>query len=304
MDNRTEELEMELVSSLETFGRLYDQKAECLHRVSYILEQMAASVYHDLCFVAKTVACLFGGFSGGIFGTISALVWSDGHAEDVTFGIIGSILGGVAGGALGGAISGAGTILSKLAGGPVRDVTSETAGLFGFAAGGVVGGAIGGPLGSTGGALGGVLGAFWAVQCAINPDGIVVRRVLDRIKNTETPLDKPVYDDMARCLRDFRNSIRLLMEQLKYIQIICNKLASDHHVHAIATQSAVSLDALAKMEVVIAKAWGNGMFELDSGVLAAAKLSRNVNKTLEGLRRSVETFLLQLNRTPEDLLSD
>lgn len=135
MDNRTEELEMELVSSLETFGRLYDQKVECLHRVSYILEQMAASVYHDLC-MAKTVTCLFGGFSGGIFGTISALVWSDGHAEDVTFGIIGSILGGVAGGALGGAISGAGTILSKLAGGPVRDVTSETAGLFGFAAGG------------------------------------------------------------------------------------------------------------------------------------------------------------------------
>lgn len=82
----------------------------------------------------KVVTCFLGGFSGGIFGPMSALVWSDGHAEDVTFGIIGSILGGVAGEALGGPIS-ATAILSKPTGDPVSGVTSKTACLFGFAAG-------------------------------------------------------------------------------------------------------------------------------------------------------------------------
>lgn len=309
MKDTTEELERELVRSLQTLGRLYDQQAAPLQTASDALGQVVASVCHSFCFLVvgagKAAACLLGGFSGGIFGSISALVWSDGRAGGLASGFLGSLLGGVAGGALGGTISSAVTILSKVAGAPVGDVTSDKAWLFGFAAGGVAGGAIGGPLGATGGALGGVLGAFWAVQCTVNPDLSIVRRVLERFKTTERRLGRPVSPDVTRCLGDFREAVKPLLEQLKYIQILSDKLASLHHVHAVATQTAAILDALVKMEAVIAEARRTDcLFELVSGVLAAAELSRNIKKELEGLRRSVETFPHQLSGTPEDLLSD
>lgn len=307
MNDRTEDLEKELVSRLKTFGHLYDQQAEDLHAASDALEQMVKSGSHILRSLVveagQAATCLLGGFSGGIYGTISALVWSDGHAEDLTFGFVGSILGGVVGGALGGAISGAVTIWPKLAGGPDRDVGSDMAWLFGLAAGGVAGGAIGGPLGATGGALGGVLGAFWAVQCAINSGRSVVGMFFQRFKNTESNLDKPVSDDMTRSLGDFRKSVKPLQVQLKYIQVICDKMASHHHVHAIATPTAASLDAQAMMEALILKARRTDcLFEMVSAMLAVAKLSRNINEELKGLRRSVETFSPQLSGTPEDLL--
>lgn len=307
MNDRTKGLEKELVSRLKTFGRLYDQQAENLHAASDVLERVVKSSSHILRSLVveagQAATCLLGGFSGGIYGTISALVWSDGHAEDLTFGFVGSILGGVVGGALGGAISGAVTIWPKLAGRPDRDVASDMAWLFGLAAGGVAAGAIGGPLGATGGALGGVLGAFWAVQYAINSGRSVVGMFLQRFKNTESNLDKPVSEDMTRCLGDFRKSLKPLQVQLKYIQVICDKMASHHHMHAIATQTAASLDAQAKMEALIVKARRTDcLFEMVSAMLAVAELSRNINEELKGLRRSVETFSLQLSGTPEDLL--
>lgn len=301
MSNTTKELENELVWSLKTFGRLYDQQVQLLHTASDGLEQVAASFGHSFHFLmveaGKTFGYLLGGFSGGIYGTISALVWSEGHAEDVTFGFLGSILGGAAGGALGGAIGSSVTILSKVTGVPVGDGTSSRAWLFGFAAGGVAGGAIGGPLGAKGGALGGALGAFWALQCARDVVVIFVRHVLERSKGTETPLSKPVSDGLPRCLGDFRECAKPLLPQLKHIQIICKKMASHHHqVHAVATQTAASLDALAKMEAVARRT--SCLLELVAGVLAAAQLSRKFNTELEGLRRSVETFPHQLSRTP------
>lgn len=300
MNNTTKELENELVWSLKTFGRLYDQQVQLLHTASDGLEQVAASFGHSFRFTmveaGKTLGYLLGGFSGGIYGTISALVWSEGHAEDVTFGFLGSILGGVAGGALGGAISSLVTILSNLAGVPVGDGTSGRAWLFGFAAGGVAGGAIGGPLGAKGGALGGALGAFFALQCARDVM-IFVRHVLERLKGMETPLTKPVSDGLSHCLGDFRECAKPLLPQLKHIQIICKKMASHHHhVHAVATQTAASLDALAKMEAVARRT--SCLLELVVGVLAAAQLSRRFNTELEGLRRSVETFPHQLSGIP------
>lgn len=310
MNDRTEELETELVLSLKTFGRLYDQQAELLNSASDGLEQTAASVCHSFGFlvaeVGKAVTCLLGGFSGGIFGTISALVWSEGHAEDLTFGIVGSILGGVAGGALGGAISGAVTILSKLARVPVRDVNSEMAWLFGFAVGGVAGGAFGGPLGATGGAMGGVLGAFCAVQCAVNANLRALGSVLAGLKHAETRWDKSLSDGMRCCLGDFRESLKPLLEQLKNIQTVCRKMAPHHHhVHTIDTQAAASLEAAAKMEAEIGKAGRtSSLFELVSGVTAAANLSKSINKELKGLRRKVETFPHPPSRTPEGLPTD
>lgn len=96
------------------------------------------------------------------------------------------------------------------------------------------------------------------------------------------PLGKPVSGRVTNCLGDFKESIKLLMEQLKYIQIMCNKLASRHHVHAIAAQAAASLDALAQMDVAIAKdRRSDSVFELVSGVLALTKLSQKVNKELK-----------------------
>lgn len=306
MNNTTKELENQLVGTLTTFGRLYDQQAQLLHTAVDGLEQMAASSIHSFRLLVveagKTVSCLLGGFSGGIYGGISALVWSEGHAEDVTDCILGSILGGVAGGALGGAISGAVTISSNLAGGQAGDVTSGRAWLFGFAVGGVTGGAMGGPLGATGGALGGVLGAFWAVRCARALVLSFVRHYLEGSKARETPLDKPVSDGLPRCLGDFRESVKPLLEHLKYIQLICNKMASHHHhhhVHAVATQTAASLDALDKMEAATAKARRTSCgLELVAGVIEAVQLSRTFTTQLEGLRRSVETFPHRLGGSP------
>lgn len=305
MNDRTRDLENELVSRLKTFGHLYDQQAEGLHAATDLLEQMVKGGIHILRLLVveagQVATCLLGGFSGGIYGTISALVWSNGHGKDVTFGFVGSILGGVVGGALGGAICGAVTIWPKLAGSPDRDFASDTAWLFGFAAGGVAGGAIGGPLGATGGALGGLLGACWAIQLALNSGRSVARMVLERLKITVMPVDEPVSDDLTGCLGDFRTSVKPLQEELRYIQVICDQMVSHQHVHAIATHTAASLDAQAKMEALLVKARrADCLFEMVSAMLAVAQLCRNINEELEGLRRSVETFSPQLSGTPED----
>lgn len=273
MDDRRKELEQELVSSLKTFGRLYDQKVEPLHPVSDVLELTEASVCSSFRCRVIAVACLLGGLSGGIFSTICEFAWGFSRAEDE---ILGSIFGGVAGGALGTAMC-ALPILLRLVRSPVRDVNSSTAWLIACAAGGAAGAVIGGILGAKGGALGGVFGALWAVH---------------------------VSDDMKH-LGDVRDSGQPLLEQLKSIQIICDKLAPHHHVPPQHIQAAASLDALAKREEVIVVALSTTyLSELVSGVLAAAALSRNVTKELEELRRSLETFLRQLSGTSEDHLSD
>lgn len=48
MNDRTKDLEKELVSRLKTFGRLYDQQAENLHAASDVLERMVKSASHIL----------------------------------------------------------------------------------------------------------------------------------------------------------------------------------------------------------------------------------------------------------------
>lgn len=298
------ELDAELVSSLKTFGRLYDERAKLLSTSSDKLVLTATHLSQSFCFTVveagKSIGCHLGGFSGGIFGAICALVWSDGSGEDATLGIVGSILGGVAGGALGGAVSFAVSILGNLTERPVYDVTRETTWLFGFAAGGVVGGAVGGPLGATGGAVGSVLGAFLAVKCTTDLGLHNIRSILQNCKTKTTHLDKPPHV-ITRHFRDFQENVKPLLDQLKHAQLICHKMASGRHTHAISTQTAASLDSAAKMEAALEKVrWTSSPFELVFYLLAGAKLSTDVNKELEEMRRRVETFLPQQSRNPKE----
>lgn len=287
------ELDAELVSSLKTFGLLYDERAKLLSTSS---DKLVLTATH----LSQSIGCHLGGFSGGIFGAICALVWNDGSGEDATLGVVGSILGGVAGGALGGAVSFAGSILGNLTERPVYDVTRETAWLIGFAAGGVVGGAVGGPLGATGGAVGSVLGAFLAVKCATDLGLNNNRSILQNCKTKTTHLDKPNHI-ITRHFREFQGNVKPLLDQLKHAQLICHKMASGRHTHAISTQTAASLDSAAKMEAALEKArWTSSPFELFFYLLAGAKFSTDVNKELEEMRRRVETFLPQQSRNPKE----
>lgn len=284
------ELVAQLAWSLKSLGRLYDERAKLLSTTSDKL--LLAHLGH--CFgvtaveAGKRHGCRLGAFSGGIFGATCALVWGDGRGEDATLGVVGGMLGGVAGGgALGGAVSVAVSILGNLTARPVYDVTRETAALCGFAAGGVVGGAVGGPLGATGGALGSVLGAFWVVCCTTDLNDI--RSILQSSKAK------------TRHLQDFRGNLRPLLDQLKHAQFICHKMAPGHRTHAISTQAAASLDSAAKMEAALEKArWTSSPSDQALDLLAAAKLSTDVNKELAEMRRRVEAFLHQQSRNPKE----
>lgn len=301
------ELDAKLASSLETFGRLYDERAELLSTTLDKYVTTVTSLCQDLRFavvkLGKAFGCLLGAFSGGIYGTASALVWSDSSAEDVTLGVVGGILGGVAGGALGGVVGVAVTVSWELSRHPVYDVGKDTAWLFGFAAGGVAGGAIGGPVGATGGVLGGVLGALWAVKYANHLHRNIIRFGVENYQREKTRLDQPTHHANSRHLRDFWEAVKPLLDQLKHTQLICGKMASCQHTHAIASQTAASLDSAAKMEVAIELARRTSSpLELIFYMAAGAELSRNVNKELEEMRKGAERFLHQLRGDPEDLV--
>lgn len=303
------ELDAKIASSLETFGRLYDERAELLSTTLDKFVPTVTSLCQNLRFnvveFGKAFGCLWGGFSGGIYGTASALVWSDSGAEDVTLAVVGGILGGVAGGALGGAVGVAVTVSWELSRHPVYDVGKDTAWLFGFAAGGVTGGAIGGPLGATGGALGGVLGALWAVKYANEQQMNIIRFAVEDYQREKSRLDQPTHHAITRNLRDFRAAIKPLLDQLKHTQLICGKMASCQHTHAIASQAATSLDSAAKMEAALEKARRTSSpLELILYTVKGATLSKNVNKELEEMRKGAERFLHQLRGDPEDLVQN
>lgn len=302
-------LDARLASSLKTFGQLYDERAELLSTTSDKLVLTATCLCQNFRFAVvefgKNLGCLLGGFSGGIFGTASALVWSESGAEDVTLGVVGGILGGVAGGALGGAVGVVATVSWELSRHPVYDVGKEAAWLFGFAAGGVAGGvaggAIGGPVGATGGALGGVLGALWVVKYANQPHKKIIRFVVEDYQRKKRRLDQPAHHEITSHLRDFRGAVKPLLNQLKQTRLICGEMASRRHTHAIASQAAASLDSAAKMEVAIEKARRTtSPLELILFMVAGAELSKNVNKELEEMRKEAEKFLQQLRGDPED----
>lgn len=302
------ELDAKLASSLKTFGQLYDERAEFLSTTLDKFVPKVTSLCQNLRFtvvsLGKALGCLFGGFSGGIFGTASALVWSDSGAEDVTLGVVGGILGGVAGGALGGAVGVVVTVSWELSRHPVYDVGKDTAWLFGFAAGGVAGGAIGGPVGATGGALGGVLGALWAVKYANRLHMNIIRFAVEDVQREKRRLDQPSHA-ITRHLQDFRGAVKPLLNQLKQTQLICGEMASHQHTHAIASQATASLDSAAKMEAAIEKARRTSSpCELILYVVAGAELSKNLNKELEEMRKEAERFLHQLRGDPEDLVQN
>lgn len=303
------EPDAKLASSLNMFGRLYDKRTELLSTTSDKLVLTATSLCQNFRLTVrkfgKTFGCVLGGFSGGIFGMASALVWSDSGAEDVTLGVVGGILGGVAGGALGGAVGVTVTLSWELSRHPVYDVGKDTAWLFGLAAGGVAGGAIGGPVGATGGALGGVLGALWVVKYANQPKRNIIRLVVEDYKSRKTRLDRPTHHAITRHLQDFRGAVKPLLDQLKQTQLICGEMASCQHTHAITSQAAASLDSAARMEAAIEKARRTSSpLELILYMVAGAELSRNVNKELEEMRKGAERFLQQLREDPEDLLQN
>lgn len=294
-----------LASSLKTFGQLYDERAELLSTTSDKLVLTATWLCQNFRFavveLGKNLGCLLGGFSGGIFGAASALVWSESGAEDVTLGVVGGILGGVAGGALGGAVGVVATVSWELSKHPVYDVGKEAAWLFGFAAGGVAGGAIGGPVGATGGALGGVLGALWVVKFANQLHTKMIRFVVEDYQREKRRVDQPAHHEITRHLRDFRGAVKPLLNQLKQTRLICGEMASRQHAHAIASQAAASLDSAAKMEAAIEKARRTtSPLELILLMVAGAELSKNVNKELEEMRKEAEKFLQQLRGDPED----
>lgn len=301
-------LDVRLASSLKMFGHLYDERAELLSttldkfvpKVALLCQQLRFTVVE----FGKVFGFLLGGFSGGIFGTASALVWSDSGAEDVTLGVVGGIVGGVAGGALGGAVGVAATFSWKLSGHPVGgDVGRDTAWLFGFAAGGVAGGAIGGAAGATGGALGGVLGALWVVKYANQLHTNIIRFAVEYYQSKKTRLDQPTHHAIIRHLREFRGAVEPLLDQLKRTQLICGQMASCQHTHAIASQAATSLESAAKMEAAIEKARRTSSpLELIFYMVSGTELSKNVNKELEEMRKEAERFLHQLRGDPEDLV--
>lgn len=295
------DLDDKLLSSLTSFVRLYDQRMHHLCTTSESFTLVATEVL-DLSRVTvnklgSNLGKHLGGISGGIFSAIYVLACGD-NAVHVTVGC--SIFGGAVGGALGGAVGSLVGISDETAGSPVCNVIRDVAWLnIGFAAGGVVGGVFGGTVGATGGAVGGALGALWSTKVAVS----LTRNFIGsfpKSKEGKKYLEKKQSENikMLCLMRDFREAIKPLVEELKTVGAICDKMDTSDDMHSVVAQTAATLASVTKMKEIISESCkAKCLLTLTVGIERAAKQSKHINEELERTRAEVETFLVSRGKT-------
>lgn len=205
--------------------------------------------------IGRVLGELFGGISGGLLGAIGAVACSSlcDDINDKTVGIVSSVFGGVVGGALGGGGGSVVGVATETTGNPVHSVLRDVAWFnIGFATVGAIGGIFGGTVGATGGAIGGALGALCSSRFAVS----LVGDVIGTFNRTKDSKEQKKFSDktqtldggMMREVQDFRGAIKPLVEELKNIKTICDKMAPSDIVHSVAGQTAKTLASVTKME--------------------------------------------------------
>lgn len=288
----------DLVTSLTSFVRLYDEHEHHLRTASEDFTRAAARLYDGVQAVATGVGILIGGVcgavSGGVLGALNADI-------DPIISFVSSIFGGIVGGALGAAI------------GTVVDISAETTGslvddLFGdvvsFNIGLVTGGAIGGVFrGAKGGAIGGALGALFSTRCTVGLLGCVFGRFC-RTKDSEgkkrflemTPVREA---ERMNFIPVFREALKPLVNELQTIKTICDTMGpSGSLLQSVAVQTTNSLVFVTKMEETISDSQkATALLQFVAIVKEAARPSERVIEELGTTRTTVGTFLVSLEKT-------
>lgn len=309
------DLKEELVTSLTTFVRLYGQHSHQLQTTSKYFTLTAAQILKGsqvlVSVIGRVLGELFGGISGGLLGAIGAVTCSsldDINDETVCVGIVSSVLGGVVGGALGGGVGSVVCVATEPTGNPVHSILRDVAWFnIGFATGGAIGGIFGGTIGATGGAIGGALGALCSSRFVVSLVGAVIGsyyRTKDSKEQKKFSEKTPTHDtDIIICVeRDFRGAIKPLVEELKNIKRICDKMAPSDIVHSVARQTTKTLASVTTMEETLSDPQRvTDVLHFVSSVEEAARQSEKINEELETTRAELETCLVSLRKQNSNL---
>lgn len=297
------DLKDELTTSLTSFVRLYDRRAHHLRTTSEEFTQTSAGLFDGVQALATALGRVLGGvcgsLSGGVFGAIGAEA-CDINAVDATVGFVSSIVGGVVGGALGAAVGTAVGVAAETTGSPVHDVLRDVAWFnIGFATGGAIGAIFGGTDGAKGGAIGGALGALCSTRFAVS----LLEDVIGRFHGTKDPKGKKPYlattrhhdGDRMQIIGVYREAVKPLVEELKTIKTICDKMGPSDILHSVAGQTANTLASVAKMEGAISDSQrATGLLQFASIFEEAGRRSKKITEELETTRTTVEAFLASL----------
>ncbi|XP_019133288.1 uncharacterized protein LOC109142848 [Larimichthys crocea] len=274
----------ELITSLTSFLRLYSRHGARIQSTSESFALTATQLVDAYKSVADRavftvirggLGAASGGLSGGVcgaLGTIAAVTWcrfcdDDINAVGATLSFFGGILGGVAGGVCGGAVgsvvgvAGAGSSLWGL----LSDLSSLT---IGYATGAAVGGIFGETAGAAGGAIGGVFGALSGVNVAVK-------------------FVEPNTNLMEKA-GDFGEAIEPLVEELKTIKAISDKMTSNVFMHGAAGQTAKTLASVSAMEKMMGAYRTTGQLRF---VQDAVKQCKKITEELETTRAEAEKCL-------------
>ncbi|CAJ1081428.1 uncharacterized protein LOC117829829 [Xyrichtys novacula] len=307
--------EDELSVSLTSFSLLYSQRRDRLQRVSESFALTAARLHGDPPEnkTARVVFAVFGGalgagcgvMSGGvceILGAISATtvnrICGQINAVGATVGFFGSVLGGVIGGVFCGAIGGAIGATAGPPDSPVHDVTRD---VVWFTVGGVTGGAIGATFGGTVGAAGGAVGGAFGGVCATKFTVFLAGSIFGRFSgnkdfNRQSQMFKnqKVIQDSAG---DFRETFKPLLEEMRTIKSINQKMSDREAVQSVATQIEKTLDAVITLEITLSDSQrATDLHKFVSSVDEAARQSRKTTEELQTTSEEVEKLLGSLRK--------
>lgn len=99
-------------------------------------------------------------------------------------------------------------------------------------------------------------------------------------------------------IKDFREAIKPLVEELKTVGTICDKMDTRDDVRSVAAQTAATLATVTKMEEIISESCkAECLLRLAVGLEKTAKQSKQINEELERTRAEVETFLVSRGKT-------
>lgn len=306
----------ELIKSLTSFLRVYGQGRDRLQKTSESFT-LAVAQLHDmhediiknesfqslLSLLGGVSGAACGGVTAGVLGTLQAVSTATcsrfcgrTNAVVATVGVIGSMYGSVVGGVFCGGVGGAVCAAAKVTGNPVhgvlRDVASFT---IGCATGGAIGGIFGGTIGAAGGAFGCAFGALYATRFAVFVVGNIMNYCTS--KDSKEQKMKSKKEKVMQKSGDFSESIKPLVNKLKTIKTISNKMASDAAVHSVAAQTAKTLKSAITMEKTISDSQRTiDLPQFISSVEDAARQGKKITEELEEMRAEVEQLLVSLRK--------
>ncbi|XP_020482067.2 keratin, type I cytoskeletal 10-like [Labrus bergylta] len=303
----------ELIVRLTAFSCLYSQRRDRLLRVSESFTLTATRLREGAPEnkPVRVVFTVFGGALGAACGVVSGGVWGFlGAVSAATFtricgqigavgatvGFLGSVLGGVVGGVFCGAVGGA---VGAAAGGsesPLHGVVSDVAWFtIGCATGGSIGGIFGGTVGAAGGAVGGAFGGLYATRFASYLVGSIFGRFSkDSKRQKKKSENMRVIQETAG---DFRETIKPLMEEMKAIKSMGEKVDDSDGVRGVAAQMENTLVSVTTLErTLIDSQRASDLSQFVSGVEEAARQSRTITEELKRTREEAQRVLVSLRK--------